>query len=199
VMREHEHRVMERRVDSPPPVPRLLGSQGPGWPPNMLRPISVAPIFASDSSTTGVLSLTSRPGRPCITSHRCPDGCGRRGAPRLSSHDVECCPLEVLEKVPQDLCRGEHEECLALFRREPEPDERAPNPDRGVARHGVEVHPFSPSEALPGDVEAFLREPPNCGVGSMHFLGAHAQGGEIVRESTRIDRGWKSGPARGRV
>src|SRR5262249_44424267 len=45
----------------------------------------------------------------------------------VSAHTTfECCPLEVLEKVPQDLCRGEHEECLALFRRESEPDERAP-------------------------------------------------------------------------
>ncbi len=32
----------------------------------MLRPITVAPMLASDSSTTRVLSLTSPPGRPCI-------------------------------------------------------------------------------------------------------------------------------------
>src|SRR5712691_4557415 len=32
----------------------------------MLRPITVAPILASESSTTRVLSLTSPPGRPCI-------------------------------------------------------------------------------------------------------------------------------------
>src|SRR6185295_9009561 len=35
----------------------------------MLRPITVAPILASESSTTGVLSLTSPPGRPCIARH----------------------------------------------------------------------------------------------------------------------------------
>ena len=32
----------------------------------MLRPMTVAPMLASDSSTTGVLSLTSPPWRPCI-------------------------------------------------------------------------------------------------------------------------------------
>src|SRR2546427_9351384 len=32
----------------------------------MLRPITVAPTFASDSSTTALLALTSPPSRPCI-------------------------------------------------------------------------------------------------------------------------------------
>src|SRR6478735_5039665 len=35
----------------------------------MLRPITVAPMFASDSSTTRVLSLTSPPGIPCMERH----------------------------------------------------------------------------------------------------------------------------------
>ena len=62
MVREHEHRMMERRVGSPhQPFHGLLRSQGPGWPPNMLRPITVAPMLASDSSTTGVLSFTSPP------------------------------------------------------------------------------------------------------------------------------------------
>src|SRR5262249_28080932 len=89
VVREHENGVVERRGGSPPPrapgrgraAPPAAGrhapsphqpfhgfraSQPPGWPPNMFRPITVAPTLASDSSTTRVLSSTSPPGRPCI-------------------------------------------------------------------------------------------------------------------------------------
>src|SRR5262249_31712883 len=81
--------------------------------------------------------------------------------------------LEVLEMVPEDLRRGKHEERLALLRREPEPDKRAPNPGHGVARHVVELQAFSPPEALARDVKTFLREPPNRGVSPIHLVRAH--------------------------
>src|SRR5215467_2443347 len=89
-------------------------------------------------------------------------------------------PLEVLEKVPQDLGRGEHEEGFALFRREPEPDERGPDPDHGVARHIVEIRSFPATEALPGDVDTFLREPSNRSVGAIDVALAHPQWTELA-------------------
>ena len=46
------------------PFGGILGP-GPGPPPNMFRPITVAPAPACASSTTGVLALTSPPSRPC--------------------------------------------------------------------------------------------------------------------------------------
>ena len=39
-------------------------SQGPSPPLNIRRPITTAPVAASDSSTTSVLALVSPPGRP---------------------------------------------------------------------------------------------------------------------------------------
>jgi hypothetical protein len=79
MVREDEHRVMEGRIGFPPTTFHgLLVSHGPGWPPNMLRPIIEAPMFRSDSSITAVLSLTSPPSSPCIarqtlsgTTHSC--------------------------------------------------------------------------------------------------------------------------------
>jgi hypothetical protein len=66
---EHEDRRVERRVVAPPAVPRGSSRQGPGPPPNMLRPITVAPTFACASSTTAVLALASPPSRPCCLRH----------------------------------------------------------------------------------------------------------------------------------
>src|ERR671919_2847230 len=43
--------------------------QGPGPPPNMFRPITLAPTFDCSSSTTGVLALTSPPSWPCGLRH----------------------------------------------------------------------------------------------------------------------------------
>ena len=56
--------------------------QGPGPPPNILRPITVAPTFSSASSMTGVLALTSPPSRPC----------GLRQAASLMTHSCSCSP-----------------------------------------------------------------------------------------------------------
>src|SRR6266545_4862984 len=56
--------------------------QGPGPPPNMLRPITVAPMFSSDSSTTSVLALTSPPSSPC----------GLRQVASLNAHSCSCVP-----------------------------------------------------------------------------------------------------------
>ena len=44
-------------------------THGPGPPPNILRPIIVAPMLAIDSSTTRLLSFTSPPSIPCIVRH----------------------------------------------------------------------------------------------------------------------------------
>ena len=50
---------------SSPHQPRQGSSpQGPGPPPNMLRPIRTAPTFPDASSKTSVLALTSPPSRP---------------------------------------------------------------------------------------------------------------------------------------
>src|SRR5687767_10100141 len=70
----------------------------------MLRPITVAPMFASDSSTIRELSLTSPPSRPCIArqtasgkAHSCrrmppmPSGCSTlwAGPATKPSRDIE--------------------------------------------------------------------------------------------------------------
>jgi hypothetical protein len=60
VMSEHEDRVVVRRVLSPNPV-HGSGAHGPGPPPNMLRPMTVAPMFSNQPSTIGVPALTSPP------------------------------------------------------------------------------------------------------------------------------------------
>jgi hypothetical protein len=40
---------------------------GPGPPPNMLRPMTVAPTFSKKPSTIALLALTSPPVSPCIS------------------------------------------------------------------------------------------------------------------------------------
>src|SRR5574341_256004 len=89
-------------------------------------------------------------------------------------------PLQILEVSLQELGGSQDQKCLALFERQPESDECAAHPDCGAPRHHAEVRTFTSSESLPGDVDAFFREPPNRGVGSIHLVAVHAQGAEFV-------------------
>jgi hypothetical protein len=56
VVGEDVDRVVEGWLVTPPAVPRVL-PPGAGTAPNMLRPITVAPMFGNHSSTIGVLAL----------------------------------------------------------------------------------------------------------------------------------------------
>src|SRR5215211_7448880 len=64
VMGEDEDGHVERRLLAPP-ARQGPSPHGPGPPPNLPRPMTSAPTFASDSSTTGVLAFTSPPSIPC--------------------------------------------------------------------------------------------------------------------------------------
>ena len=64
VVGEHEDRVAVRGSSPQKPV-HGSGPHGPGPPPNMLRPITVAPMSSNQPSTIGVLALSSPPSSPC--------------------------------------------------------------------------------------------------------------------------------------
>jgi hypothetical protein len=82
VVGEHEDRRMERRVLAPPALQGRSSRHGPGPPPNMFRPITVAPTLACASSTTAVLALTSPPSSPCCLRH----------ASSVKTHWCSCIP-----------------------------------------------------------------------------------------------------------
>src|SRR5512133_3644639 len=65
MVRQHEDRVVVRGLSPQKP---FHGSSlhGPGPPPNMLRPMTVAPMFSNQPSTIGLLAFTSPPSMPCI-------------------------------------------------------------------------------------------------------------------------------------
>jgi hypothetical protein len=93
------------------------------------------------------------------------------------------CPLQIPETDPQELRRGDQQKRFALSHGQSEPDQGASHPDHGSTRHRTEVRPFTASESLTGDLEAFLDEPPNRGVGSVRLVLAHPECGEFVNHS----------------
>ena len=97
------------------------------------------------------------------------------GSPFRSVHaPFGRCPLQIPETDPQEIRGGDQQKYFALFHGQSQSDQCASHADHGVTRHDAEVRPLTPSESLSGYVEAFLGEPPNCGVGSIRFVVIHA-------------------------
>ena len=93
VVGEHEHRMVVRGIVAPPPVPVVAPRPAPPRPrtgPNMLRPMTVAPIPANPAATAASSTPVEPPGSPIISrpvrvskTHSCsrgpptPSGCSR--------------------------------------------------------------------------------------------------------------------------
>ena len=74
------------------PFHGFAASQGPGWPPNMLRPMIVAPMLAIDSSTTARALVDLAALQPCVRAPGC-----QREHPLVQAHAAD--PERVLDAL----------------------------------------------------------------------------------------------------
>jgi hypothetical protein len=88
--------------------------------------------------------------------------------------------LQIPEADLQELGRGEQQKDLALFHGQPQPDEGTAHGDHSVPRHCAEVRTLTAPDPLPRNLETFLRESPDRGMGTLRLIVVHPQRVEFI-------------------